>query len=71
MPGFWIFFFLASVIGLVAGLRMKPEIFNPSDPFSGTRVTSRVGLIIVGSLGILLSVALVIVSFLKSSGRMK
>ncbi len=69
MVGFWILFFVAGLAAFVAGLKMKPETFDPSEPFSGLRVTSRAGLVVMGIFCMLIAALVVTISFLKSSGR--
>ncbi len=69
MVGFWILFFMAGLAAFVTGLKMKPEAFDPSEPFSGLRVTSRAGLIAMGIFCMLIAALVLTVSLLKSSGR--
>lgn len=65
MASFWLIFLAASVISLVAGLKMKSETFDPNDPFSGPRAGAKPGLIFMGAFGILLVLAMVVVRFFR------
>lgn len=71
MVGFWILSFVAGLVALIAGQKMKPETFDPSEPFSGLRATSRAGLIVMGIFCMLIAALVVTVGLLKSTGRFR
>jgi hypothetical protein len=56
---------MASILALVVGIRMPTVTFDPKEPFSGPRAMSKVGLIFFGVFGVLLFIALIVVSLLK------